>query len=104
VSLADAGVGSGNANRLTSCFFARLRAPLRFDRAHHRLENLQAVRATKAHIAGAVRMRHQSEDITFAVADPRNVFDRTIRVRCRNRLSLCIGIAQQDLPVLVQLL
>ena len=39
-------------------------------------------------------MRHEAENISGAIADAGNVFDRAIRIRFRNYATLRIGIAQ----------
>ena len=47
-------------------------------------------------------MRHEAENISGAIADAGNVFDRAIRIRFRNYATLRIGIAQDDLSMRIQ--
>ncbi len=47
-------------------------------------------------------MRHQTENISFAVADAGDVFDRAIGIRTQNDPPLTVRIAQNHLLVGVQ--
>ena len=47
-------------------------------------------------------MRHQTENIPFAVANPRDVFDRAIWICVGNDVALVVRIAQNHLFVCVQ--
>src|SRR5205085_10265787 len=73
------------------------------DRFHHRSKNPRSIRAAQSGVASAVRMRHQSEYVALAVANPGDVFNRTVRVRLRDHLAAIVRVAQDHLPVLVQL-
>ena len=47
-------------------------------------------------------MRHQTEDIPLAVADPGNVFNRAIWICFRNDSALVVRVAQNHLFIGVQ--
>lgn len=47
-------------------------------------------------------MRHQTENIPFAVANPRDVFDRAIWICFGNDLALVVRVTQNHLFVGVQ--
>src|SRR5436190_512417 len=65
-------------------------------RAGQRSEDITAIARSKQVFTGAFRVRHQSHDIPFAIADAGNVVARTVRVRGLRRLSLWIAIAKYD--------
>src|SRR6266496_5487530 len=69
------------------------------DRLHHRPKNLRAIYAAQARIRGAIRMRHQAEDISLPVADASNVFNRTIRIRFGNNPAFAVRITQNHLRI-----
>ena len=47
-------------------------------------------------------MRHQAKDISFAIADAGDVFNRTIRIRFGNNPALAVRIAQNHLSIGVE--
>lgn len=51
----------------------------------HRTKNFRAVNATETRITGAVGMRHQTENVSGAIRNTSNVFDRPVWVRFRAR-------------------
>src|SRR6266436_1743475 len=65
-------------------------------RAGQRSEDITAIARSKQVFTGAFRVRHQSHDIPFAIADAGNVLARTIWVRGLRRFSLWIAIAKYD--------
>ena len=69
---------------------------------HHREKNFRAICAAELRIRGAIRMRHQTENIPFAVANPRDVLDRAIWICFGNDLALVVRVAQNHLFIGVQ--
>src|SRR5208282_955141 len=47
----------------------------------HGTENHEAIRRAKPRLNGALRMRHQSDDVALAIAEARNRGQRAIRIR-----------------------
>jgi hypothetical protein len=74
-----------------------------FDGLDHRLEDLQAVRAAEPFFAGAIRMRHQSEYVAFAIADAGDVLNRSVGVRRCLDAPISGRVAQNNLMPIVEL-
>ena len=68
----------------------RSSGPARFNGLQHRPEDFHAVSAPQARVTGPIWMRHQPKNISFAVADAGNVFDRAVRVSVENDLPFCV--------------
>src|SRR6202051_333510 len=71
-------------------------------RAHQRLKNLDAIYPAKFRLGCALRMRHHPKHVTPLVADARNVFQRSVRIRFSCDLPLRIAIAEDNTVVAFQ--
>ena len=58
------------------------------DHLHRGFEHDQAVRTAKRHLARALRMRHQADDVALFVAEAGDVGDRSVWVRLVGRHTL----------------
>jgi hypothetical protein len=75
----------------------------RFNRSHHGLENLCTVRAADSFVASPVGVRHQTENISFAITNAGNVLNGTIRIRFGHDMTTVIGVSHNDASIFVEL-
>jgi len=66
---------------------------------NHALQHQSPIRATQDRLAGALRMRHETGDIPFLVADAGNAVERTVRIGVFGGFAPGIHIAPKDLVV-----
>ena len=73
----------------------------RFDRVQHWLKNLQPIGTAQPFLTRSIGMRHQPKNVTFPIADSRDVLDRAIRVRRWIQTAIWRRVTQNDLPALI---
>src|SRR5512134_2436701 len=61
-------------------------------------EQDEAVGAAEHRLAGALRMRHEPDDVAFFVADAGDVVDGAVRVRQISDVPLRVAVAEDDPP------
>src|SRR5499433_3095711 len=70
--------------------------------AEERVEDQQAVRATHGILAGALRMRHETEHGPFLVDDARDVVERAVGIGVLDHAAVLAGVAEHDLPLIAE--
>src|SRR4051812_42119123 len=61
-------------------WFLRADGPFMCQRGHHRFEQDETVSAAERALTGALRMRHEADDIPALAADAGDVVQRSIRI------------------------
>src|SRR5262245_10884147 len=79
------------------------RLACRLQRMQNGFENDAAVFSTEQPFDRALRVRHHADDVSFLVADARDRVNRSVRVPRLVQLTFRIAVAQNDLPVRLQL-
>src|ERR1041385_2973304 len=70
-----------------------------YDGVDGRFEQHQTIRAPERQLAGALRMRHQADDVSRFVAEARDVRRRAVGIGFIRRRALRVRVAKNDLPV-----
>jgi len=61
-------------------------------RLDHRRQHDAAIGAAERELRGALRMRHQADDIALAIADAGNAVERSVRIPFRANLTCGAGV------------
>src|SRR4051794_36767791 len=72
------------------------------NRANNRFEDREAVCTSERRLTRALRMRHQSDDVTLLVAQAGNVRRRAIWIRRISDHAVRVGITEDHLAVLLE--